>query len=320
MLPRLDDFLLNLKANNYSAKTVYSYGHDLKIFDKFLTENGIDFNKLDKKTIAYYKACLVSSDQKAAIFNEQSERELDSHTVNRMLSALRSYLRYLLDIDYSCPVAPESVKLEKGIRKHFQLAELNDLVRLIEAPSYFEADKKVAFRNRAMLEVLFATGMRISELVRLNREQINLKRKEFRVMGKGSKVRVVFLSDIAANWIERYLKVRKDNFKPLFIRYSGTLDTTKDGERMRLSARSIQLMVDKYAKKCGLPVKATPHSLRQGFATYLAERDAKPVTIHILLGHESLNTTTRYVHTSDKYAEETHKKFHHLAQTGENKT
>ncbi len=173
-----------------------------------------------------------------------------------------------------------------------------------------EISDEVGLRDRAILETLFSTGLRVSELVRLNRDQVNLERKEFGVMGKGSKVRVVFLSDVAAHWLKRYLRVRKDNFKPLFIRYSGIRDTTKTGERMRLSARSIQLIVDKYARKCGLPVKATPHTLRHSFATDLLIGGADLRSVQEMLGHESIRTTQVYTHVTNRHLKEVHKAFH----------
>jgi site-specific recombinase XerD len=119
---------------------------------------------------------------------------------------------------------------------------------------------------------------------------------------------------MAAQWIRHYLQSRRDHFNPLFIRYSGAIATEKNGEKMRLTARSIQRIVTKYAGRCGLPIKTSPNTLRHGFATYVAEEGANPAALQILLGHESLDTTTHYVHASDKYAEETHHKYHPLAE------
>lgn len=311
MLPHLDDFLLNLQANNYSAETVYNYERDLKVFDKFLTESRIDFNKVDKKTITYYKAYLVSRDRKTAVLNEPGDRELSSRSVNRMLSSLRSYLRYLLDIDYPCPVPAEAVKLTKGVRKHPQVAEIDELVRLIESPSHLETEPKVALRNRAMLEVLFATGMRISELCSLNRHQIDKSGRIF-ITGKGRKQRFVYLTPRARHHLDNYLNTRDDNSPALFIPYAGK-NVAKP--KRQISTNYLQERIKRYRQKLGINVPTSAHSLRHGFATYLAEKGANPAAIQILLGHESLDTTTRYVHASDKYAEETHKKFHPLAET-----
>ena len=229
-----------------------------------------------------------------------------------MLPVLRAYLRYLIDMGYPCPLPPEAVKLTKANRKQPQVAELNDLVRLIEAPA--SESNIIGLRDKAILETLFNTGLRVSELVSLNRDQIDLERHGISVKGKGNQLRVCFLPDTAAQWIRRYLQSRRDHFKPLFIRYSGRVYTAKNGEKMRLTARSIQKVVTKHAKRCGLPIKASPSTLRHGFATYLAAEGANPAALQILLGHESLDTTTRYVHASDRYAEETHHKYHPLAK------
>jgi site-specific recombinase XerD len=137
-----------------------------------------------------------------------------------------------------------------------------------------------------------------------------LERKEFGVRGKGNKLRVVFLSDTAAQWIERYLRVRKDDFKPLFIRYSGAVDTQRNGEKMRLTARSIQNIVAKYAKKSGLPIETTPHTLRHSFATDLLIGGADIRSVQEMLGHESIRTTQVYTHVTNRHLKEVHKAFH----------
>jgi len=150
----------------------------------------------------------------------------------------------------------------------------------------------------------------VSELVKLNRDQIDLKRQEFGVKGKGNKLRVVFLSDTASQWIERYLQSRQDHFKPLFIRYSGSVDTQKNGENMRLTARSIEKIVTKYAKRCGLPIKVSPHTLRHSFATDLLIGGADLRSVQEMLGHESIRTTQVYTHVTNRHLKEVHKAFH----------
>jgi len=309
MLPHADDFLLDLQADNYSPETVYNYERDLNVFNNFLKESRIDFDKADKRTITYYKAYLVSRDRKTASLG-QSGKQLDSRSINRMLSALRGYMRYLVDMDYPCPVPPQAVKLTKVGRKHPQVAELNDLVRLIEAPRSLEANAKVALRNQAMLEVLFATGMRISELCNLNRNQIDDTGRIF-ITGKGRKQRFVYLTPRAKEYLEVYLNTRKDNCPALFIPYAGR---NVVNPRRRISTNYLQEKIKRYREKLKINVPTSAHSLRHGFATYLAEEGANPAALQILLGHESLDTTTRYVHTSDKYAEETHHKYHPLSR------
>ncbi len=311
MLPHVDDFLLNLQANKYSAETIYNYERDLNVFSSFLDESDIDFGKLDKRSITYYKAYLVSRDRKTASLRRQGERQLDSRSVNRMLSALRGYLRYLIDMDYRCPLPPEAVKLTKAGRKHPQVAELEDLIRLVEAPSTLESGLKTALRNRAMLEVLFATGMRISELCNLDRNQIDDTGRIF-ITGKGRKQRFVYLTPRAKQHLDSYINTRQDDCPALFVPYAGK-NVTKP--RRRISTNYLQDRIKRYREKLKINVPTSAHSLRHGFATYLAEKGANPAALQILLGHESLDTTTRYVHASDRYAEETHHKYHPLAES-----
>ncbi|MFP3898235.1 MAG: tyrosine-type recombinase/integrase [Dehalococcoidia bacterium] len=310
MLPHVDDFLLNLQADKYSRETIYNYERDLNVFSNFLRESEMQFDKLDKRAITYYKAYLVSRDRKTASLERQGQKQLDSRSVNRMLSALRAYLRYLIDIDYPCPLPPEAIKLTKSGRKHPQVAELEDLIRLIEAPSSLESNMRTALRNRAMLEVLFATGMRISELCSLNRSQIDETGRIF-ITGKGRKQRFVYLTARARQALDAYLMTREDNCPALFIPYAGR-NVAKS--RRRISTNYLQERIKRYREKLKINVPTSAHSLRHGFATYLAEEGANPAALQILLGHESLDTTTRYVHASDRYAEETHRKYHPLAK------
>ena len=313
MLLHLDDFLLNLQTNNYSPETVYNYERDLATFDQFLTESGTRFETVDKQVVARYKAYLTSRDRKTAKSSIEQEKMLVSRSINRMLSSLRSYLRYLIDMDKPVPVPPEAVKLIKTERKHPQVAELNDLIRLIECPSTLETNKLVGLRNRAILEVLFSTGMRISELCGLNRNQIDDSGKIF-VMGKGKKQRFVYMTDRAMTHLSRYLATRNDNYPAVFIPYSGRNVTSL---KKRISTNYLQEKIKNYREKLKINVPTSAHSLRHGFATYLAEEGASPVAIQILLGHESLDTTTRYVHASDRFAQENHRKFHPLAEPEE---
>jgi site-specific recombinase XerD len=312
MLPHIDDFLLHLEADHYSPYTVYDYERYLEVFDHFLDESSVPFDKMNKQTIASYKAYLASRGRNTAKPGNHSDKQLAPSTINYKLIALRAYLRYLIDIDYPCPLAPEAVKKLKAVPKQPQVPELKDLIRLIEAPSP-EANI-IELRDKAILETLFNTGLRVSELVSLDRDQVHLERNEFVLKGKGDKIRAVFLTSTVTQWIRRYLQARRDHFEPLFIRHIGNVDARNSGEKMRLTVRSIQNIVTKYAKRCGLPIKATPQTLRHCFSTCLAEEGANPAALQILLGHESLDGITRYVHASDKYAEETHRKYHPLAE------
>jgi integrase/recombinase XerD len=312
MLPHIDDFRVNLEAEHYSRYTVRDYERYLGVFDHFLNESNVPFHEINKQTITAYKAYLGLRGRNTTNLANYSDKQLAPCTINYKLAALRVYLRYLIGIDYPCPLAPEAVENLKAVPKQPQVPDLKDLIRLIEAP--FPGANIIELRDKAILETLFNTGLRVSELVSLNRDQLNLERKQIGLKGKGNKIRIVFLSGTVAQWIGRYLQSRRDHFEPLFIRYSGKVDARKSGEKMRLTPRSIQNIVTKYAERCGLPIKATPHTLRHCFATYLAEEGANPVPIQVLFGHESLDGITRYVHVSDKYAEETHHAYHPLSK------
>ncbi|MBU0598460.1 tyrosine-type recombinase/integrase, partial [Patescibacteria group bacterium] len=232
----------------------------------------------------------------------------NSYSINRMLSVLRSYLKYLIENDYKPSISPQMVKLTKTTKTHPQVAELKDIIRLIESPTEFEKNKDVALRNRVMMEVLFATGMRISELINLNRNQIDDSGKIF-IEGKGRKQRFVYLTERAKAHLEKYLRTRADNHPALFIPYRGA---NASSGTARISDNYLQMKIKKYRERLKINVPTSAHSLRHGFATYLAENGANPAAIQILLGHESLDTTTRYVNASDRYAERTHKKYHPL--------
>lgn len=314
MISYLDDFLLYLKTNNYSLETVYNYERDLTVFSRFMDDSSTPFSKLDKRVVAEFKAYLASKDRKTAIEDIVGEEVLASRSLNRMLSALRSFLKYLIEMDLPCPISPEVIKLVKTEKKHGQVAEFSDLIKLIESPAYLENDPVIALRNQAILEVFFSTGMRISELCSLNRSNIDGSGRIY-IMGKGKKQRFVYLTPRGQNFLEKYLATRQDSAEALFIPYSGT-NVSKS--KKRLSTNYIQMKIKEYRLKLKINVPTSAHSLRHGFATYLAESGASPVAIQILLGHESLDTTTRYVHASDKFAEESHRKFHPLADVKKN--
>jgi len=306
-LPMFDDFLLNLKVNNYSPETYYNYERDLKVFEDFLFDNSISFKKLSKKDILNYKAFLTSNDRKTALAKESKIR-LNAYSINRMLSVLRSYLRYLIEMDYPSPLAPDVVKMIKTIKKNSQIAELDEFVKLLQFPSIFEKNRLIALRNRAMLEVLFSTGMRISELINLKIKQIDKAGRIF-VLGKGKKERFVYLTPRGRQHLEAYLATRTDDSLFAFIPYRGQNAADRN---KKISPVYLQNTIKKYRELLDINLPISAHSLRHGFATYLAEAGANPAALQVLLGHESLETTTRYVHASDSYAQKTQKEFHPL--------
>lgn len=340
-LPYLHEYLLNLQNNNYSKETLENYARDLEVLAAFLDYQRIDFLKLDKLLISEYKGFLRNqnyipilrkfksgqaitqsddiaskeqiSEKKAAMYLGQ----LSARSVNRMLSALRSYLSFLIDIDKEVPVSPSAIKLIKAEKKEKQVADLNELVTLVESPMQFEKDELVKIRNRAILELIFATGTRISEVINLNRDQIRfidgkLLDDRIYLLGKGKKQRFVYLTPRAQEFLTEYLLLRQDDYPAMFIPTKGTRIATKNPYRVRLSANYLQMKIAEYRRRLGIIVPTSAHSLRHGFATYLAEEGASPAAIQRLLGHESLQTTTRYVHASDRFAEDAHRKFHPL--------
>ena len=309
-LPLLDEYLENIQSNNYSIETVYNYERDLNTFADWLANDiKTDFKNLNKRALIKFKAYLSSTDRLTAS-QETGNAKLSSYSINRILSALRSYLKFLVDMDYKTPITADTVKLLKTEKKAAQVPEMSELIKIIEAPEKFETDKMIKLRNRAMLETLFATGMRISELLSLRREQLDASGRIY-IMGKGKKQRFVYLTPRSIRHLQNYLSTRTDNSPYMFVPYRGRNNQER---AKKISANYLQYKIKRYRELLSINIPISAHSLRHGFATYLAENGANPAAIQILLGHESLDTTTRYVHASDKYAEKIHTKFHPLRQ------
>ncbi|MEK7079511.1 MAG: tyrosine-type recombinase/integrase, partial [Patescibacteria group bacterium] len=215
--------------------------------------------------------------------------------------------RYL--IKQKLPVlSPDMIELGKLRDRNIKFLSENDLERLFRS---VDTTDEPGIRDRTILEVLFSTGLRVSELAALDREKVNLETSEFGVMGKGGKMRVVFLSANAKEWLQKYLQVRKDSFSPLFIRYSGP--TGEEGltvKKNRLSVRSIERLVDKYRKKAGILDKIGPHALRHSFATDLLSHGADLRSVQEMLGHKNIATTQIYTHVTNARLKEVHEKFH----------
>lgn len=307
-LPRLDDFILNLRANNFSEETAYNYERDLETFEFFLSfDIKKSFERLDKTDILRFKAYLASSDRKTASQHDSKQR-LGSFSVNRVLSSLRSYLKFMEDMDFKPPVSSTAIKLLKTEKKNARVPEFSEVIKIIESPMKYESDKRVALRNRAMLETLFATGMRISELLSLKVNQIDQTGRIY-VMGKGKKQRFVYLTPRALKHLQAYLEKRNSASDMLFVPYRGRNSQEKN---KKISSNYLQFKIKRYRELLDINIPISAHTLRHSFATFLAENGANPAAIQILLGHESLDTTTRYVHASDRYAEKTHHKYHPL--------
>ena len=311
MLDYLEDFLLHIQTNNYSPETLYNYERDLKTFENFLkNEVKIPFEKVTKKTIEQYKAYLFSRDRKTAL-GQKPKKNLTSGSINRTLSSLRGYLKYLIKMDYQTPIPPNAIELIKTEKKLPRVGEFDEIKKLIESPMQFEKNKIVALRNRTILETFFSTGARISELINIKLSDIDKNGRIF-IKGKGRKERFVYLTPRVQKLIKKYLEVRAGGDSPyLFIPYRGKNVNLKT---KKLSPNYLEEKVKKYRELLGLNIPITPHGLRRAFATYLAESGASPAAIQILLGHESLDTTTRYIRVSNRFAEKSFQKYHPLKE------
>jgi len=231
-------------------------------------------------------------------------RTLKKQTQFYHLIALRSFLKYLARRDIKS-LAPEKVELGKMPARQIEFMESDELARLLAAPKGDAIEKR---RDRAMLELLFSTGLRVSELVSLNRESIDFKKDEFSVRGKGDKIRVVFLSDAAKKALKEYLEKRADVDGALFARIRKA--KSAENSDLRLTARSVERLVKRYAAAAGITKKVTPHGLRHAFATDLLQGGADLRSVQMLLGHAQITTTQIYTHFTDKGLRDIHKRFH----------
>jgi site-specific recombinase XerD len=296
-------FLEHLEIErNCSKLTVRNYHHYLNVLIKFL-EKELDrkavINDIDQDTIRRFR--LYLSRQKGT-----KEMEMKTVTQGYYVIALRSFLKWLVKNDYEV-LQPEKLDVPKNKDHSLKFLDNKQIELLLNQPL---SSAKNGPRDRAILELLFSTGLRVSELVRLDRDKVNLETREFGVVGKGGRSRVVFLSKRAANYLDRYLKSRLDVYKPLFIRTSGKKSVVDTDESRRLTARSIQRLVKHYVKLAKLPVEATPHTLRHSMATDLLRAGADLRSIQEILGHKNIATTQVYTHVTDARLRETHEKFH----------
>ena len=227
-------------------------------------------------------------------------------TQNYFLIALRAFLRFLNKKGLKV-LPPDEIDLGKNRDRAIKFLDKSHLDMLLAAP---DTSTKNGMRDRAILEMLFSTGLRVSELVQLDVTKVNLSTREFGVIGKGGHARVVFLSDKASKILEVYLKGREDSWNPLFIRYSGKIIEDNSGEKMRLTVRSIERLVDRYVRKAKLPVDATPHTLRHSFATDLLMNGADLRSVQEMLGHKNVATTQIYTHVTNKKLREVHEQYH----------
>ncbi|MBU1110514.1 tyrosine-type recombinase/integrase [Patescibacteria group bacterium] len=256
--------------------------------------------------------------------NPVTRRGLKASTQNHYVVALRAFLKYLARTGIAC-VPPERVELRRSDSHSLKFLALEQLEQLLRQS---DTTKIRGLRDRAMMELLFSTGLRVSEMTGLNRKDVNSKSQEFSVIGKGGRVRLVFISDRAKKWVQEYLNRRRDAWEPLFISHSGTRrskgsksdesssgdikDYIEDpsGEKFRLSVRSVQRIIKKCARQAGLAIDVTPHVMRHTFATDLLTSGADIRSVQELLGHKNISTTQIYTHVTNPRLREVYKRFH----------
>ena len=306
---------------NLSQKTVRMYAYYLEFFYEWMTtgkraysmepqddksRNKVEIKKIDvgsisEETIRKFRLYLSRD-----YFNP-FKGELKRQTQNYFLVALRSFFRFLVRKGYDV-LSPEQIDLGKTRDRTIKFLSAKEVEKLLNAP---DTEKITGKRDKAILELLFSTGLRVSELVSLNRDQVNLKDAEFSVIGKGGRARVVFLTDTARDALKDYFDARDDQYKALFVNYSGPRPKDElDVEARRLTTRSVQRLVDKHRKKVGITIKIGPHVLRHSFATDLLQHGADIRSVQEMLGHKNISTTQIYTHVTNLRLKEVHKKYH----------
>lgn len=295
------EYLEHLEVErNLSPLTIRDYNLYLQRFVTWSTS--VELKKiadLDLRLLKKYRLHL------SRLANAQNA-PISVRTQSYYLIALRSFLKWLAKQDVPA-LAAEKIELPKADAHIMTFLEPDRLTALLQQP---DISKPAGLRDRAMMEVLFSTGLRVSELVSLDRDQVNLQAREFGVVGKGRRQRVVFLSEVAVTWLERYLATRSDTWLPVFIRYARDIDPSEDGEKMRLTTRSVQRTLEKYRKQAHLPIKITPHGLRHSFATDLLRNGASIRDVQEMLGHKNLATTQIYTHVTRPELKKVHDQFH----------
>jgi site-specific recombinase XerD len=281
-----------------SQKTIENYDHYLV---RFLEWAKIDSpNRITDGLVRNYRLHLNR-------FSDEKGHPLKKITQNYHMIALRNFLKYLAKRDVNTLTA-EKIELGKAGERQIDFLEMEEVQRLFEASSGMDSK---SLRDKAILELLFSSGLRVSELVNLNRDQVNLKTGEFSVRGKGQKVRVVFVSDRARFAIESYMKKRSDVDPAMFVRIGlKQIEGRKQSKDLRITPRTVQRIVKYYALKAGIVKEVHPHTLRHSFATDLIQNGADIRSVQEMLGHSSVTTTQIYTHVTNRQLKEVHKAFH----------
>ncbi len=294
----LMDYIEHLEVEGgRSARTAANYALYLERFVEFSNDTTVD--KITSELVRKYRLWLNR-------YKNNNDDELATITQNYHLIALRGFLGYLSKRDIPS-LAPNKVELPKTARKQVTFLHYDEIERLL---SQIDNSSEVGLRDKAIVELLFSSGLRVSELVNLNRDHINTKRREFMVRGKGQKDRPIFISENAASHIDDYLATRLDNLPPLFLSYSRNNIISNSGDYRRLTARSIQRLINKYSRLAGITKHVSPHTMRHSFATDLLMNGADIRSVQGMLGHSNISTTQIYTHVTDQHLREVYEKFH----------
>lgn len=292
------DFLEYMEIEqNRSQKTIQNYDHYLTRLIDFAGD--IKVSDIDAELVRKWRLWLNR-------LGSNVSDELGKSTQNYHLIALRSFLKFCAKRDIPALTA-DKIELSRTRRKQVTFLTEEELERIFAEP---DLSTLAGMRDRAILELLFSSGLRVSELVGLDKDNINLKRREFMVRGKGQKDRPIFISAQAAKWVEDYIDKREDKAKPLFVRYSGSKKVDLSGNFHRLTARSVQRLVARYALLAGITKHVSPHTLRHSFATDLLMNGADLRSVQAMLGHSNIATTQIYTHVTDPHLKAVHEKFH----------
>lgn len=293
----LDDFLDHLLVDLNRAKgTIYNYR---QYIERFIQISGItDVSKINLDVVRSYRVQLNR-------LQDINGKTLEKSTIAYHMIALRSFLKYLAKIDIKT-LAPEKIEVNFDSQRKIDFLTLDEIDDILNSSNELSLKD---LRNKAILELLFSSGLRVSELTNLNWDQVNLKKQEFSVKGKGGKVRIVFISDNAKKSLEEYRNKRTDTDIALFARLPQSNKTSTNMD-MRLTPRSVQRIVKECAKKAGIVKNVHPHMLRHSFATDLLSNGADIRSVQSMLGHSSITTTQIYTHVTNKQLKDIHKKFH----------
>lgn len=291
----IEDFLEYCEVGkNLSERTLRNYRHWLYRFQDFCGPKK-QIDQIDLKDIQKFRLGLNRSFTRA-------KTTMNIKTQTYHLIALRAFLKYLQKNDIKS-LAAEKIELPKIPERTVDFLSHDEIKTLFNA---VDISNIIGKRDIAILHTLYSTGLRVSELCNLNRENVNTQSKEFAIRGKGNKMRIVFLTTMAAEKINNYLIARNDVLKPLFIAHARKSKNTIDGESVRLSRAVVENIVGKHARAGGLTKKVTPHTLRHSFATTLLKNGADIRAVQTMLGHASIKTTQVYTHITDQHLRAIH--------------